>query len=148
MEAIDIRAMRAAATQKLLGYVDMKHDYERAVLGVVFDGRTDNQGIRAGKSDPTAFKGIRLAEQTGDMLAWINACEALMSTCGQKKRWLIGLRQEHVPESGGGRPGWLEYCQEEMLERYGVRASQRTLKEWWYDVVTTMVMIGLRKGIL
>lgn len=129
--ALDIERYRRTAADRLLNFKYMKEEYERIARDVAYTGRAENGGIRAGVSDPTASMAMRLDKRAGDMIKWIGACEAVFEMYGDKKRFFINVRMGHVPESNGGRPGWVVHAQKEFMREYGYNVSDKTLKRWW-----------------
>lgn len=146
--AIDIEGYKKKAAGKLLNLQHMKDEHQRIAFDVAYSANKDNQGIRAGLSDPTASMAIRLDQRAGDLIHWISACEIVYSMCGDKKRFLINTRLEHIPESSGGRPGWVQHAQEEFQREYGYRPNPVTLKKMWYEIVDTLVIVAMAKKIL
>lgn len=145
---IDIDVYKRKAAGKLLSLRYLKDEYHRIASDVAYASCKDNHGIRAGTSDPTASMAIRLDHRAGDLIHWISACEIVYSMCGDKKRFLINARINHIPESQGGRPGWVRHVQKEFEREFNWMPSERALKSMWQEVINNLVIIAMAKKIL
>ena len=151
---------RELAEKCLLRYPTMVKDYERnkCVLSGLSIRPTD-ENVGGGRSNipghPAEAAAIRSVDyDCNDMYRWLKAVEIVERGLGERKRMLIDARRTVERSSGKsyrGRPVWVTATtmryQEMIADRFigGARQyNERTIREWWYEVVNRVVDIHLR----
>ena len=151
---------RELAEMYLLRYPTMLADYEHSKC--VLSGlsiRPADENVGGGRSNipghPVEAAAIRsVAYDSNDMYRWLKAVEIVERGLGERRRMLIEARRT-VDRSGGksyrGRPAWVTATtmryQSMIADRFigGERQFQeRTVKEWWHEIVNRVVDIHLR----
>lgn len=151
---------RELAEMYLLRYPTMVKDYERnkCVLSGLSIRPTD-ENVGGGRSNipghPAEAAAIRSVDyDCNDMYRWLKAVEIVERGLGERRRMLIEARRT-VERSGGksyrGRPVWVTATtmryQSMIADRFigGARQyNERTIREWWYEIVNRVVDIHLR----
>jgi hypothetical protein len=140
------------AESKLLGYPALKAKYEQVVENIVW-GRRDPSGNRPGTGDPTSSKAIKLMS-CREIKDWLDVVEAVMRIIGYRKRVLLEIRQQHLPQSTGGRPGWVSHVIEEMGKRIypadgkKILPQDRYVRRLWQEIVSLTVRVAKLKRVL
>ena len=151
---------RELAEMYLLRYSTMMKDYERnkrALSGLSI--RPVDENVGGGRSNipghPAEAAAIRSVDyDSNDMYRWLKAVEIVERGLGERRRMLIEARRT-VERSGGksyrGRPAWITATtmryQSMITDRFigGEKQFQeRTVKEWWHEIVNRVVDIHLR----
>ena len=151
---------REIAEMYLLRYSTMMKDYERnkRVLSGLSIRPTD-ENVGGGRSNipghPVEAAAIRSVDyDDNDTYRWLKAVEIVERGLGERRRMLIEARRT-VDRSGGksyrGRPAWITATtmryQSMITDRFigGEKQFQeRTVKEWWHEIVNRVVDIHLR----
>ena len=151
---------RSDAEMYLIRYPTLIRDYEHNKR--VLDGltvRPADENVGGGRSNipghPTEAAAIRSVDyDCSDMYRWLKAVEIVEKGLGERKRMLIEARRTAERSSGKeyrGRPVWVTATtmryQEMIADRFigGARQyNERTIREWWYEVVNRVVDIHLR----
>ena len=151
---------RELAEKCLLRYPTLIRDYEhnRRVIGGL-SVRPVDENVGGGRSNipghPTEAAAILSADyDDNDTYRWLKAVEIVERGLGERKRMLIDARRTVERSSGKsyrGRPVWVTATtmryQEMIADRFigGARQyNERTIREWWYEVVNRVVDIHLR----
>ena len=151
---------RELAEMYLLRYPTMMKDYERnkSVLSGLSIRPTD-ENVGGGRSNipghPAEAAAIRSVDyDCNDMYRWLKAVEIVERGLGERKRMLIEARRTVERSSGKsyrGRPAWITATtmryQSMIADRFigGEKQFQeRTVKEWWHEIVNRVVDIHLR----
>ena len=156
----ELKRDREIAEMYLLRYPTMVKDYERNKC--VLSGlsiRPVDENVGGGRSNipghPAEAAAIRsVVYDSNDMYRWLKAVEIVERGLGERRRMLIEARRI-VERSGGksyrGRPAWVTATtmryQSMIADRFigGARQyNERTIREWWYEIVNRVVDIHLR----
>ena len=151
---------REQAEMYLLRYPTMVKDYERNKC--VLSGlsiRPVDENVGGGRSNipghPAEAAAILSADyDDNDTYRWLKAVEIVERGLGERKRMLIEARRTVERSSGRsyrGRPAWITATtmryQSMIADRFigGEKQFQeRTVKEWWHEIVNRVVDIHLR----
>ena len=151
---------RELAEMYLLRYPTMLADYEhnKCVLSGL-SIRPADENVGGGRSNipghPAEAAAIRSVDyDSNDMYRWLKAVEIVERGLGERRRMLIEARRTVERSSGKsyrGRPAWITATtmryQEMIADRFigGEKQFQeRTVKEWWHEIVNRVVDIHLR----
>lgn len=151
---------RKKAEDCLLNYQRDIREYEhnrRVISGLSV--RPVDENVGGGRSNipgnPVEAAAILSADyDDNDTYRWLKAVEIVERGLGERRRMLIEARRT-VERSGGksyrGRPVWVTATtmryQSMIADRFigGARQyNERTIREWWYEIVNRVVDIHLR----
>lgn len=153
---------RELAEMYLLRYPTMVKDYERnkrVLSGLSI--RPVDENVGGGRSNvpgnPVEAAAIRRAEyDDNDTYRWLKAVDIVAKGLGERKRMLIEARRvvdrsTYKPKKG--RPAWVTATtmryQNMVADRFIGGAKQyqeKTIKNWWYEIVDRVVDVHLRLG--
>lgn len=157
----DIKQDNQIAANWLLNYENLKRQYEQDYADAM-SGRqvVDNiGGSRSGVGNPTLSKVVRITDIL-ETEKWLQTVEDIHKIIGEKKLIFLCARREavHLPPSREkGRPAWVVYtqqqCAERMARRYNASIekcwlSERTMREWWMQIVNLTVRIAMKRNCL
>lgn len=141
----------ATAADWLLNIADRRRQYvqrqsEFACLSVV---TSDGQPSAHNPGRPTERMGMQLVDLEAAK-CWIMTIELVESMLSPKKLVFLQLRREAGDMRGGepGRPAWIPYVQEKLIEKHGIDLGRRALFDWWTELVELTVRVAIKRNCL
>lgn len=122
-------------------------------------GREENVGGGRGNlpGNPTEVKALKAVtyDEKQEAYTWLKAVEIVQRSLGERKNIFIEIRRNAETQAmgakGQGRPGWVTYCQMKyqaaMEERFlegGRPLGDRTIREWWNQIVSKVNDVHMR----
>lgn len=139
------------AADWLLHIADRRRQYilKQSEFSVLSVASGDGQPRSSAPGNPTERKGMQLVDLEAAK-CWIMTIELVESMLSPKKSSFLQLRREAGDMRGGepGRPAWVPYVQERLVEKHGIDLGRRALFEWWTELVELTVRVAIKRGCL